>query len=237
MGVFSRFKDIVSSNLNSLLDRAEDPEKLIRLMVQEMEETQVELKSSCAKTMADRTTLQRELDEVRAVVEKWTQRATMAVEKGRDDLAREALKEKNLWQGRLDSLEDEAAHLETMVAQSREDISRLEDKLTAAREKQRLLVQRHQRATERKRTGHTLDRANKQDTMVRFDKFESRIDRLEAEAELSIPKAQVSLEDEFAVWEKDDSIEAELARLKQAAHPSGTDTDEQPGPSGAGEKE
>lgn len=217
MGVFSRFKDIVSSNINSLLDRAEDPEKLIRLMVQEMEETLVELKASCAKIMAERTTLERELDEVRETVSKWEARAELAVQKGRDDLAREALTEKNIWQRRLDAQADEAGHLETLVEQSREDISRLEDKLAAAREKQRILVQRHARASERKRTGQTLTRVDSGDTIMRFDKFESRIERLEAEAELAAPKQRGSIEDEFALLEKEDSIEDELNRMKEAA--------------------
>ncbi|NJB67843.1 phage shock protein A [Desulfobaculum xiamenense] len=217
MGVFTRFKDIVSSNLNSLLDRAEDPEKLIRLMVQEMEETLVELKSSCAKFMADRKNLEREFEGVRESATKWTMRAELAVDKGRDDLAREALAEKAVWQRRLESLDEEAAHLDALVEQARDDIARLEDKLASAREKQRLLVQRHARATERKRAGHTLTRAESGDAMLRFDKFESRIERLEAEAELAAPARRTNLEDEFVLLEKEDGIEAELARMKQAA--------------------
>ena len=217
MGVFSRFKDIVGSNLNSLLDRAEDPRKMIRLMVREMEETLVELKASCAKTMAERKNLERERGVVLLGAEKWSARADLAVGKGRDDLAREALVEKNSFARRLDALDEEAAHLDALVEQAREDISRLEDKMHAAREKQRLLEQRHARASQRRRAGNTLTRAESSDVLLRFDGFESRIERMEAEAELAAPKKRPELEDEFALLEKEDSIEDELAALKEKA--------------------
>lgn len=217
MGVFSRFKDIVGSNLNSLLDRAEDPRKMIRLMVREMEETLVELKASCAKTMAERKNLERERAAVEAGAGKWSARADLAVQKGRDDLAREALVEKAAYVRRLDALDEEAMHLDGLVEQAREDISRLEDKMNAAREKQRLLEQRHERASQRRRAGNTLTRAESSDVLQRFDGFESRIERMEAEAELAAPKKRPDLEDEFALLEKEDSIEDELAALKEKA--------------------
>lgn len=215
MGVFSRFKDIVSSNMNALLDRAEDPEKLIRLMVREMEETLVELKSSCAKSMADRKNLDREYDAIDADLRRWNDRAEMAVERGRDDLAREALQERNAFQHREETLKEEMDYLDTAIMQTREDITRLEEKLAGAREKQRLLVQRHVRASERTRTGRTLTKVESSDVMLRFDKFENHIEQLEAEAELSAPSPQLrGAEGEFAQMEKEDSIEAELARMK-----------------------
>ncbi|SKA63752.1 phage shock protein PspA [Desulfobaculum bizertense] len=215
MGVFSRFKDIVSSNMNALLDRAEDPEKLIRLMVREMEETLVELKSSCAKSMADRKNLDREYAAVDADLHRWNDRAEMAVERGRDDLAREALQERNAFQHREETLKEEMDYLDTAIMQTREDITRLEEKLAGAREKQRLLVQRHVRASERTRTGRTLTKVDSSDVMLRFDKFENHIEQLEAEAELSAPSPQLrGAEGEFAQMEKEDSIEAELARMK-----------------------
>lgn len=217
MGVFSRFKDIVGANLNALLDRAEDPRKMIRLMVREMEETLVELKAACAKTMAERKNLERERSAVQVGADKWAARADLAVAKGRDDLAREALVEKSGFARRLDGLDQEAAHLDALVEQAREDIGRLEDKLRSARDKQRLLEQRHARATQRRRAGNTLTRAESSDALLRFDGFESRIERMEAEAELAAPSKRPNLEDEFALLEKEDSIEDELAALKQKA--------------------
>lgn len=214
MGVFNRFKDIVTSNISALLDGAEDPRKLIRLMVREMEETLVELKANCAGIMAERKALEREREAVAGAAGKWDARAGLAVAKGREDLAREALLEKTAHLRRQDALDAEAAHLEALVDQAREDIARLEDKLASAREKQRLLEQRHARARTRTRAGQALTRADSSDAMRRFDSFESRIERLESEAELAAPGRAVDLEQEFARLEKDDSIEAELAELK-----------------------
>ncbi|MCK9241038.1 PspA/IM30 family protein [Desulfocurvus sp.] len=214
MGVFNRFKDIVSSNISALLDGAEDPRKLIRLMVREMEETLVELKAGCAGIMAERKALEREREAVAEAAAKWHARAELAVDKGREELAREALLEKNAHLRRQDALDAQAAHLEALVGQAREDIARLEDKLASAREKQRLLEQRHARARSRTRAGQTLTRADSSDAMRRFDDFESRIERLESEAELAAPGRGGQLEQEFALLEKDDIIAAELAEMK-----------------------
>lgn len=221
MGVFSRFKDIIGSNLNVLLDKAEDPRKLIRLMVREMEETLVELKASCAKIMAERKNLERERAAIAGQMDKWAARAELAVDKGRDDLAREALVEKNAFARRLGALDEEALALDGLVEQAREDISRLEDKMLTAREKQRLLEQRHARATQRRHTGKTLTRAESSDVLLRFDRFENHIEHLEAEAELAAPKQRPDLEDEFSLLEKEDSIKDELSALKESRKPTG----------------
>ena len=133
MGIFTRFRDIVSSNINAMLDSAEDPEKLIRLMIREMEDTLIELKSACAGVMAGRKKVQRRLADVRDRVRLWEERAGMAVDKGRDDLAREALKEKQRYAEAIESLEVEAADHDDMVAQYQEDIQLLEEKLAGAR--------------------------------------------------------------------------------------------------------
>lgn len=216
MGVFNRFKDIVSSNISALLDRAEDPRKLIRLMIREMEETLVELKASCAKTMAERKQIDREQERLHQEIAKWSERAQLAVDKGRDDLAREALAERNTYARKLEVLDSDAEHLDNLVEQGREDIARLEEKMNAAKEKQRVLEQRHHRASQRKEAGHTLTQASGADAMRRFDDFEHRIEHLEAEAELAAPLKRPDLEDEFALLEKDDSIEEELNALKKA---------------------
>lgn len=215
MGVFSRFKDIVSSNLNSLLDKAEDPKKLIRLMIQEMEETLVELKAGCAKAMADRKTLDRELAGASSLAATWEERAALAVDKGRDDLAREALAERRRFLDRADALHAEAARLDELIIQAREDMGRLDEKLAAARDKQRLLVSRHARASARLRAGDKARPVDNGEAMLRFDQFERRIERLEAEAELSAPRASSGLEREFATLAGGEAVERELAALKQ----------------------
>lgn len=215
MGIFTRFKDIISSNINATLDKAEDPKKMIRLMIQEMEETLVEMKSQCAKSMAARKKLERELAAEDAVVEGWERRAELAVDKGRDDLAREALLEKKNAAERVDALKEEMLHMDALVEQAKDDIDLLEEKLMAAKEKQRMLLHRHARANVRKDAGMKARKADGADAAVRFEKFEQRIERLEAEAELMKPKKSPGLEEEFARLENEEGIESELAALKE----------------------
>ncbi len=216
MGVFSRFKDIVSANINSMLDKAEDPEKMIRLMIQEMEETLVELKSSCAGLIADRLRTKRDMDRVMENAEKWEERAQLALEKGREDLAREALLEKKRYQARLDELTSDHARFEEMVNHAREDIGRLEEKIQQARKKQRLLVQRHVRAEGKLQAERNIRRAGSSDAVLRFEEYEHRIERMEAAADLAgTQSGGGNLEDEFSRLERYESIEKDLAELKQ----------------------
>lgn len=216
MGIFTRTRDIVASNLSAILDKAEDPEKLIRLMIQEMEETLVEVKSSCAQAMAARARLARERDGLSSKVEGWTSRARLAVEKGRDDLAREALAEKRKLAQVLEALDQDLALADEHVEQYKTDIDRLEEKLAAAQEKRRGLAARHQRAAESKRVSDHLSRYDSADAMARFEHFERRIERMEAEAELAArPKPQrQDAATEFSRLETDEEIERELADLK-----------------------
>src|SRR5215468_8819054 len=122
MGIFTRLSDIISSNLNAMLDKAEDPEKLIRLMIQEMEDTLIEIKASCAGVMATKKRVQRELDEVMARAEQWAQRAQLAMNKGREDLAREALVEKRRYRERARTLEQEGVQCDALIAQYHNDM-------------------------------------------------------------------------------------------------------------------
>ena len=151
MGIFTRFRDIVTSNINAILDKAEDPEKMIRLMIQEMEDTLVEIRASCAGAMAEGKKIQRLLEHIRERATLWGGRAELAVEKGRDDLAREALLEKRRYSERTLSLHEEQSGCEALIEQYQHDITQLEDKLASVREKQRLLVQRHVRANHKRR--------------------------------------------------------------------------------------
>ena len=216
MGIFSRMRDIISSNINAMLDKAEDPEKLIKLMIQEMEDTLVEVKASCAGVMATRKKIQRELDEAESRVEQWTNRADLAVDKGRDDLAREALVEKRRCHWRADALRDELTRFDGLIEQYQDDIMQLEDKLGAAREKQRVLVQRHVHAQGKKRAQKDIRRVDTTDAFMRFEQFENRIERMEAEADLINMGRKPSLEEEFAGLEDDEEIEDELQALKAA---------------------
>jgi phage shock protein A len=215
MGIFTRVRDIISSNINAMLDKAEDPEKLVKLMIREMEDVLVEIKASCAGAMAQRKRIERELDEVRRRADQWADKAQLAVNKGREDLAREALLEKRRYRARAESLEKEAAQCEGIVDQYKSDIMQLEEKLTMAREKQRMLVQRHIHAQNKKRAENGIRKVDTSDAMIRFEQFENRIERMESEADLvNFGRKSVTLEDEFRRLEGDEELERELAALK-----------------------
>lgn len=214
MGVFTRMRDIINSNINAMLERAENPEKLIKLMIQEMEDTLVEIKASCAGAMASRKDVGRALDAAGSQRDKWDDRARRAVAMGRDDLAREALVERNRSAERVASLEHEAGEFDSLIQQYRDDICQLEEKLSNARDKQRILVQRHQHARKRKRAQEGIRRVDTSDAWVRFDQLEGRIDRLEAEADLVNYGRRPSVEERFAEMEGDGEIERQLEALK-----------------------
>ena len=218
MGIFTRFRDIISSNINAMLDRAEDPEKLIKLMIREMEDTLVELKASCAGVIANAKKLQRRLEEIRSRENLWQERAELAVDKGRDDLAREALNEKRRFADMAESIQHELIEHEDMATQYKEDIRLLEDKLHAAREKQRLLIQRHIHARRKKRAQEEIRRMDNFETIARFEDLENRIERMEAEADLVNYGKTPSLDEAFDKLCQDDDIEKELAALKSSRH-------------------
>lgn len=224
MGIFTRFSDIISSNINSMLDKAEDPEKMIKLMIHEMEDTLIELKSSCAGVIAGRKKVERKLAEIHGKKDLWAERANLAVAKGRDNLAREALIEKRRFAGIVDALENELGEYAGLITQYQEDISELENKLNNAKEKKRVLIQRHKRATGKKRAQQDIRRSNSSDTMARFDKLESRIEQMEAEADLVNMANKPTVEEEFDNLASDDEIENELAKLKAAQSGSKRET-------------
>ena len=215
MGVFSRVRDIISSNVNALLDKAEDPEKLVRLMIQEMEDTLVEIKASTAGAMATKKRIQRQLDGAGEKVSVWEKRAEMAVSKGREDLAREALLEKRRHTARKDTLDTEFAQCDALIKQYQDDIAQLEEKLVKVREKQRMLIQRHIHATHKHRAEGSIRRADTTDAFVRFERFESRVDRMEAGAELVNYGRKTTVEQDFAALEGDEELEKELSALKE----------------------
>ncbi len=214
MGIFTRFRDIISSNINAILDKAEDPEKLIKLMIREMEDTLVEIKAACAGAMASSKKAQRQLDTLHDRIRYWEEKAGLAVKKGRDNLAREALVEKRRYARRMDSLENELAEHNLLVEQYQADIRQLEDKLKSARDKQRLLVQRHIHANRKRRAQEEIRRVDSSEAMLKFDELENRIERMEAEADLVNFGKKTVLEAEFDALGVDEEIEKELQALK-----------------------
>jgi phage shock protein A len=217
MGIFTRFRDIVGSNFNSMLDRAEDPEKLIKLMIQEMEDTLIELKAACAGVMADNKKVERRLQGLDKRIDYWESKAGLAVHKGRDDLAREALLEKRRYSQQSRSLANDLTEHDALLAQYKDDIRQLEDKLKTAREKERLLVQRHIHAAGKKRAQEEMRRMDSADAIFKFEELELRIDQMEAEADLVNFGRKPTLEDELERLSLDEEIEGELKALKKSS--------------------
>ena len=214
MGIFTRFRDIISSNINAILDKAEDPEKLIKLMIREMEDTLVEIKAACAGAMASSKKVQRQLDTLHERIHYWEEKAELAVNKGRDDLAREALVEKRRFSQRMDGLENELTEHNLLVDQYQDDIRQLEDKLKSARDKQRILVQRHIHASRKRQAQEEIRRVDSSEAMLKFDELENRIERMESEADLVNFGKKTALDAEFETLGVDDEIEKELQALK-----------------------
>jgi phage shock protein A len=216
MGVFSRFLDIVNANINSLLDKAEDPEKMIKLMMQEMEDTLIELKSSCAAKMASRAKSERTYRDALAAVERWQQRAELAIAKGRDDLAREALLEKKRVSGALDELAADIAGYDELIKVAKDEIRQIEDKLASVKQKYQMMVERSRRAREEQAAQETLRRAGDEATTSRFSDIEEQIDRMQAANELN-RFTSTTLDEKFRDLEEMDDIDAEIAELRRRA--------------------
>ncbi|MBP1739231.1 MAG: pspA2 [Deltaproteobacteria bacterium] len=221
MGIFTRFRDIISSNINAMLDKAADPEKLISLMIQEMEDTLIEIKASCAAAMATSKRTQRQMDEAQSRSRNWEEKAGLAVSKGRDDLAREALLEKRRYADRAYSFEKELQEMNDLIQQYQDDIKQLEEKLRGAREKQRLLVQRHVHALKKRRAQEEIRRMDSTGAVIKFEEFENRIERMEAEADLVNFGRKPTLETKFEELLVDDEIEKELQTLKSSLRKEG----------------
>lgn len=213
MGIFSRFKDIVTSNISSMLDQAEDPEKLIRLMLREMEETLVELKAGCASTMAEATKVRRTLDTTVAETGQWEHRAELALRANREDMAREALAERIQCEQHAKTLETELAGFDELIIKCREDIRLLEERIQHTRDRQRLLVERHNQAQVRRQAREQVRAADTLNTTRRFDSLDQRITRMENEADLAyIP---VKKHSDFHNMEKDAAVTEQLEALRK----------------------
>tara|TARA_R110001583_G_scaffold3280_9_gene21207 strand:- start:4 stop:702 length:699 start_codon:yes stop_codon:yes gene_type:complete len=213
MGIFSRFTDIINSNINNLLDKAEDPAKMVRLIIQEMEDTLVEVRSSSAKTLADKKELTRQITRFENDAQQWQEKAELALSKDRDDLARAALIEKKKSTENSQSLVQELVNVEEHITKLQDEISQLQDKLADAKTRQKAIIMREKTVNSRLKVKQNIDSNKVNDALSRFDRYENKIDDLEAQVE-SYDLGRKSLSDEIADLESNEKVDDELASLK-----------------------
>jgi phage shock protein A len=216
MSMFSRMTDIVQANINAILDKAEDPYKVIRLIIQEMEETLVEVRSVAARSIADKKELTRKQTKLAAHVKDWQSKATLAMKKDREDLARAALIQKHQAQSNLDSLSSELATVEESIGKLQEDTASLHEKLAEAKTRQKSLALRKNSAVVmlKVKTNQHVEKID--DAIARFEQYERKIEDIESQVEAyDLGKNTSSLSSQFQQLEADESIEKELESLRK----------------------
>ncbi len=218
MGIFSRTRDIIAANFNDLLEKAEDPSKMIRLIILEMEETLVEVRTSSARTIADQKEMRRHVMKLDKLQADWADKAQLALSKDREDLARAALVEKKKAGDMAEQLKAEIDVLDDALRAYEQDIEKLQNRLREARGRQTSIAARLQSAENRVKLRTLLSSERVDEAMVRFDQLERRVDYAEGRAEsMSLGDSrQPSLADEIAALEDGDAVEAELAEMKRA---------------------
>lgn len=214
MGIFSRFTDIVNSNINAILDKAEDPEKIVRLMIQEMEDTLVEVRSAAARAIADKKEISRKLDALKVEAQEWEEKAELALDKNREDLAKAALAEKAIVNRSAGILKDQLDAIAESLEKLNGDIASLETKLGDAKTRQQAILARHETASRRLEVRRRLHDYRIDDAMVRFEQFERRIDGIEGRVESYDLGLKKDLHQEFSDLESEEEVEKELEELK-----------------------
>ncbi|KQM65674.1 phage shock protein A [Sphingomonas sp. Leaf17] len=215
MGIFSRTRDIVAANFADLLEKSEDPAKMIRLIILEMEETLVEVRASAARTIADQKEMRRHISKLDQLQASWTEKAELALSKDREDLAKAALVERQKAADMADQLKAEVGVLDDALRASEEDIAKLQNKLREARTKQSNIATRLESANNRVRLREMYNGPKTHDAFSRFDQLERRVDDAEGRAEaMGLGSLPMSLEDEIAALSANDKVDADLAALK-----------------------
>jgi phage shock protein A len=215
MGIFSRLADIVNSNINAILDRAEDPEKLIRLIIQEMEDTLVEVRSSAVRTIAEKKEIERRLATLEREQEEWQRRAELAVTKGREDLAKGALLAKARVAQALAALQHQRQQIEDALAKQNEDIGKLQAKLADAKMREKAIAARQKTAVNRLRLRTRLYDERITDAFARFEHVERALDEMEGKVEAFDLGRKKTVADELAELEAESGVDEELKALKE----------------------
>ena len=213
MSIFNRLSDIINSNISSLLDKAENPEKMIRMVIQEMEETLVEVRSGTAKVIAEKKTLSRRAEQLKKQAQDWESKAELALSKGREDLAKAALLEKSNINSSVVITEKDLAKLDGTLDKLSTEIEQLQAKLNDARARQKTIVMRTTTTESRLNVNRQLHSYSIDNAMNKFEYYEKKIDQMEGQMD-SIHIEKRGLQSEFDELEKQESIDQELEALK-----------------------
>jgi phage shock protein A len=215
MGIFSRTRDIIAANVTDLLDKAEDPAKMIRMIILEMEETLVEVRASAARTIADQKEMRRHIAKLEKLQESWTEKAELALSKDREDLAKAALTERQKAADMCAQLTAEINVLDDGLRASEGDIAKLQTKLREARTRQNSIMTRLESAHNRAKLRDMYAGPKTNEAFSRFDLLERRVDFAEGRADaMSLGAPPKTLEEEIAELQSSDKVDAELAALK-----------------------
>ena len=235
MSIFTRMSDIINSNINSLLDKAEDPEKMVRLIIQEMEEALVEVRSTSARAIADKKELARRQDYLSNEAAEWERKAEVAIDRGRDELAKGAIAERNKAQETSEALGRDLEIIEQSLAKLNEDVGILQAKIKDAKARRNAIVMRGKTAQTRLGVKRQLNDHNIDDAMQRFENYERKMDDVEGQIE-AYDMGQKTLSDEIADLEVNDEIDADLAELKARIQATKTGSTGSPGVAGAADQ-
>jgi phage shock protein A len=221
MSIFSRTRDIFAANITELLDRSEDPAKMIRMVILEMEETLVEVRASAARCIADGKEMRRAQARLDDMQKGWTEKAELALSKDRDDLAKAALIERQKAAEMAEGLREEIAVIETTLKSYEDDIAKLQGKLREARARQNAIAARFESAVTRARARELLNGNRTEDAFSRFEVLERRADFAEGRADALGMTGPKSLEEEIAELKAAESVDAELEAMKAAMKAKG----------------
>jgi phage shock protein A len=214
MGIFSRTRDIIAANMTDLLDRAEDPAKMIRMIILEMEETLVEVRASAARHIADQKEMRRQIGKLDQVQAGWVEKAELALSKGREDLAKAALVEKQKAGDLADQLRDEITQIDDALSSCEADIAKLQNKLREARTRQNSITTRLESAQNRTKLREMYAGQKVEEAFSRFEVLERRVDFAEGRADAAGLGVEKSLDEEIAELRSADKVDAELEAMK-----------------------
>ena len=214
MALIDRIEDLIKSEINAFLDKAEDPQKMTAQIESELQDALAECRSTAAQIIAEQKGLSRQNDDFVKGIERWQQQAELAVSKGRDDLAKSALIEKQKLVDAQEENQKQAAQLEDALQKLNEDAARLSNKITEVKAKQQQFFRAQNSAVARLKVRSTLNSEEVQNVCARFSQLEQKVERIEAQVE-SYDIGKNDVYQEFKQMEQDEKLSEELAALKQ----------------------